>query len=71
VADLGYEILPGIRAGARYLYEWYELEDFAWDQLEPCMAGRTVENSTRFVFADATYGGYRAHVGRVYVSGRF
>jgi len=70
VADLGYEIAPGIRAGARYLYEWYKLEDFAWD-LDPYMAGRTVENSTRFLFADATYGGYRAHLGRVYIAGRF
>src|SRR3990172_6749213 len=68
-AALGYEIAPGIRAGARYLYEWYKLEDFAWD-LDPYMAGRTVENSTRFLFADATYGGYRAHLGRVYIAGR-
>jgi hypothetical protein len=69
--DLGYQIVPGIRAGTRYLFEWYKLDDFAWNPLDPYMAGRTVENSTRYLFADATYGGYRAHAAKIYVAGSF
>jgi MtrB/PioB family decaheme-associated outer membrane protein len=69
--DLAYTITPRVRAGARYLFSWYDLDDFAWDIMSPYMAGRSVENSVRFVFADATYGGYRANVGTVYVAGSF
>jgi len=71
IADVAFPFTPNVRAGARYLFSWYDLEDFAWDQMDPYMAGRSVENSTRFVFADATYGRSRAHVGSVYVAGRF
>ncbi len=71
VADVAFPFTPNVRAGARYLFSWYDLEDFAWDQMDPYMAGRSVENTTRFVFADATYGRSRAHVGSVYVAGRF
>jgi hypothetical protein len=35
------------------------------------MAGLTAENSTRFVFADATYKKYEAHVGQVYLAYKF
>jgi hypothetical protein len=31
----------------------------------------SVENSNRYVFADATYNAYEAHVGTLYVSGTF
>ncbi|MBI5548331.1 MAG: MtrB/PioB family outer membrane beta-barrel protein [Deltaproteobacteria bacterium] len=71
VVDLHFRVTPDIRLGARYLFDWYRLDDFAWDVLEPYMAGQTVENSTRFLFADATYHGYRAHVVTIYATGRF
>jgi MtrB/PioB family decaheme-associated outer membrane protein len=71
LADLGYRVTPNIKAGVRYLFEWYDLDDFAWDIMQPYMAGVSVENSTRFVFADATYNAYRASVGTLYVSGTF
>ena len=69
--DVAYRFGPNVLAGVRYLYERYDLDDFAWDLLDPYMAGRTPENSTRFLFADATYQGYEAHVGTLYVAGSF
>jgi hypothetical protein len=39
--------------------------------MEPYMAGRSVENSTRLLFADATYNAYQAHVGTAYIAGSF
>jgi MtrB/PioB family decaheme-associated outer membrane protein len=71
IGDVAFPFTRNVRAGARYLFSWYDLDDFAWDQMQPYMAGRSVENTTRFLFADANYGGYRAHVGSVYVAGRF
>jgi hypothetical protein len=35
------------------------------------MAGVSAENSTRFVFADATYKQYEAHVGQFYLVYKF
>jgi hypothetical protein len=69
--DLGYHLTQHVRAGARYLYAAYDLDDFAWDRMQPYMAGISAENSTRYVFAGATYNEYQAHVGSVYVSGRY
>ena len=69
--DLGYTISPNVRAGVRYLWESYDLDDFAWDIMDPYMAGRTAENSTRYLFADAVYNAYEAHVGTVYIAGSF
>lgn len=69
--DIAYRFGPNVLAGVRYLFERYDLDDFAWDLLDPYMAGRTPENSTRFLFADATYRGYEAHVGTLYVAGSF
>lgn len=71
VADLGWRITPKVRAGVRYLFKSYDLDDFAWDIMQPYMAGSSVENSTRYVFADATYNAYTAQVGTVYVVGTF
>jgi MtrB/PioB family decaheme-associated outer membrane protein len=71
IVDLTYAFLPNVKAGLRYQLESYDLDDFAWDGLQPYMAGLTPENTTRFVFADATYSGYRAHVGTAYVAGSF
>jgi hypothetical protein len=70
-ADVSYQLSPNVRAGARYLYATYELDDWAWDIMQPYMAGISAENSTRMVFADTTYERYEAHVGTVYVAGSF
>ena len=69
--DLGYRLTPQIRAGLRYLFQSFDVDDFAWDGLQPYMAGATPENSTRFLFADATYNAYQAHVGTLYLAGSF
>jgi hypothetical protein len=69
--DLAFRLRPNIRTGVRYLFASYDLDDFAWDIMNPYMADRSVENSTRFVFSDATYNNYEAHVGTVYVAGSF
>lgn len=69
--DLHYGFTANIRMGVRYLFDWYKLDDFAWDPLQPYMAGLTPENTTRFIFADASYKGYTAHVGTLYLAGRF
>ena len=71
LAELVYRFTPRMRAGARYLFRSYDLDDFAWDGMQPYMAGVSVENSTRYVYADATYNAYQAHVGTLYVSGSF
>jgi MtrB/PioB family decaheme-associated outer membrane protein len=69
--NVSYAFSRAVRAGVRYLYESYDVDDFAWDIVDPYMAGRSVENSTRYVFADALYGGYEAHVATAYVNGSF
>lgn len=71
IVDLAYRWRPNVRTGARYLFASYDLDDFAWEIMNPYMAGVSVENSTRYVFADATYNRYEAHVGTVYVAGTF
>lgn len=69
--DLGYQFTENVKAGLRYLYEWYDLDDFAWNDMQPYMATRSVENTTEFVFTDATYEGYETHVGGVYLTCKF
>jgi MtrB/PioB family decaheme-associated outer membrane protein len=71
VVDLAYRFTPRVRAGVRYLFSSYDLDDFAWDSQQPYMADVSVENSTRYLFADATWGGYEAHVGTIYLGGSF
>lgn len=70
-ADLGYKITDNIKAGLRYLYERYDLDDFSTDNMQNYLAGTTVENTTKFVFANATYSGYEAHAGGVYLTCKF
>jgi MtrB/PioB family decaheme-associated outer membrane protein len=71
VADLGYRFTRNIRAGVRYLYASYDLDDFAWEQMSPTMSSVSVENTTRYLFADTNFNEYQAHVGTVYVAGTF
>ena len=70
-ANLAYKWFPNLTVGVGYLFEWYKLDDFAWNNLNPYMAGLTTENSTKFVFADATYNKYEAHVGQIYMVYKF
>lgn len=70
-ADLGYKITNNLKAGIRYLYEKYNLDDFAWDNMNTYMAGLSAENSTKFLFTNAKYKGYEAHVGGVYLTYKF
>lgn len=70
-ADLGYQVSKQLKVGVRYFYEYCNLDDFAWDGLETSMAGNTVENSTSFIFFDATYDHHAGHVGGVYLTCRF
>jgi hypothetical protein len=69
--NLAYNCFTNLTVGISYLFEWYKLDDFAWDGLSPYMAGLSAENTTRFVFADATYKQYEAHVGQVYMVYKF
>lgn len=69
--DLGYKFTRNLTAGIRYLYENYDLDDFRWEIMDPYMAGQSAENSTDFVFTDATYSGYEAHVGGIYIAYEF
>lgn len=69
--DLMYKITKRLTTGVRYLYEKYKLDSFIWDDMETYMAGLSAENSTKFLFTDATYNGYEAHVGGVYMTYQF
>jgi len=69
--NLAYKWFANLTVGVSYLFEWYKLDDFAWDSLNPYMAGLSAENSTRFVFADATYNRYETHTGQVYMVYKF
>jgi MtrB/PioB family decaheme-associated outer membrane protein len=70
-ANLAYKWFASLTVGVGYLFEWYKLDDFAWDNLSNYMAGVSAENSTKFVFADATYKQYEAHVGQIYMVYKF
>jgi MtrB/PioB family decaheme-associated outer membrane protein len=69
--NLAYNWFANLTVGVSYLFEWYKLDDFAWDNLNPYMAGLSAENTTRFVFADATYKQFEAHAGQVYMVYKF
>lgn len=70
-ANLAYKWFANLTVGISYLFEWYKLDDFAWDNLNAYMAGLSAENTTRFVFADAAYKQYETHVGQVYMVYKF
>jgi MtrB/PioB family decaheme-associated outer membrane protein len=69
--NLAYSFTKNLKAGITYLYEWYKLDDFAWENMQSYMASVSAENSTKFVFTNSTFKGYEAHVGGVYLSYRF
>lgn len=68
-ADLAYNFTKNLKAGVTYLYEWYKLDDFA--NTSAYMAGTSVENSTKYVFAGANNYNYDAHVTAIYMNYKF
>jgi MtrB/PioB family decaheme-associated outer membrane protein len=62
---LSVRMRPGITLGGQYWYENLDLDDFAWDILEPYMLGISndpVTETRRFLYLDSTYGSFHAHV---------
>jgi MtrB/PioB family decaheme-associated outer membrane protein len=70
-AELTYKITSDLSIGASYLVEVFELNDFTWGNTENYMANTTVENTTRYVFSDATYSDYTAHVVQIFANYRW
>jgi MtrB/PioB family decaheme-associated outer membrane protein len=70
-ASLSYRWFDDLTVGVGYLFEWFKLDDFAWNNLQPYMAGQTAENSTKYVFAGAPYRKYEAHVGQLFLVYKF
>jgi hypothetical protein len=48
--------------GAGYLYEKFDLKDFALDIMQPYMFGITADSSLRYLFLNGRIDDYRAHV---------
>lgn len=67
--DLGYNFSASTKIGMTYLYERYELDDFA--NTGAYMAGSSFENSTKYVFTGANNFNYDAHVLAAYVRFQF
>lgn len=69
-ADALYNITPDLSVGASYLFEIYSLHDFTWNT-SAYMADATAENTTRYIFSDANYTGYTAHVVQLFLKWKF
>ncbi len=70
---LTWQVQERLALAARYLYEPYRLDDFAWDQLQPAMQGVFLEtgasptdlrtmNASRYLLLDSRYSDYTANV---------
>lgn len=57
-----YKLNKNITIGARYAFEHYRLNDFAWDILQPYIFPNTADNPTRFLLLDSRYSNYDVHV---------
>lgn len=68
-ANAAYKLTQDVRFGLTYLFEKYDLEDFA--NAGTYLAGSTPENTTRYVFTGSDRFNYLAHVVGTYVSMRF
>lgn len=69
--DLVYNITPDLCVGASYLFEVFQLDDFTWQSTSAYMATLTAENTTRYVFSNATYSDYTAHVVNLFLKWKF
>ena len=67
--DLAYNQSKNIKIGAIYLYEWYKLDDFT--NTSAYLAGSTLENSTKYVYAGANNYKHDAHVLSAYLRYKF
>lgn len=61
-AVLNYKLNTHITIGARYAFEQYRLDDFAWDVLRPYLFSNTADNTARFLLLDSRYSNYDVHV---------
>lgn len=67
-AMLSYTLNKYITIGARYVFEQYRLNDFAWDMLQPYLHPVTpttspvADNAARFLLLDSRYSSYDVHV---------
>lgn len=68
-AGAAYKLTPDVRVGLSYLFEKYDLEDFA--NTGAYLSGATPENTTRYVWTGSSQFSYLAHVVGTYVAMRF
>jgi hypothetical protein len=61
-ATLSYSVSKNITVGAGYLFEKFDLKDFALDIMQPYMFGITADSSLRYLFLNGRIDDYRAHV---------
>lgn len=57
-----YKIHKNLEFRAYYNMELYNMNDFAWDSLQPYLQGQTAENSTQYLWLNSRYSDYAAHV---------
>ncbi|NJD67594.1 MAG: hypothetical protein C3F12_08060 [Candidatus Methylomirabilota bacterium] len=62
MAMLTYKLNQYVTIGARYAFERYRLNDFAWDTLQPVLFPNTLDNAARFLLLDSRYSNYDVHV---------
>lgn len=60
--QMNYKIHRNLEFKAYYNLEVYNLNDFAWNEMAPYMQGATADNSTQYLWLDARYDDYVAHV---------
>ncbi len=76
-AVLTYALNKNISVGARYTFEEYRLNDFAWDILQPYLfpisptTSPIADNPVRFLILDSRYSNYDVHVFGGFLNVRF
>lgn len=73
-AILNYVFNKNVSIGARYTFEQYRLNDFAWDNLQPYIfpiSATSADNPVRFLLLDSRYSNYDVHVFGGFLNVRF
>lgn len=68
--DSSYRVRPNMEIGARYLFQPYRLDDFAWDVMQPYMFGLASapdNNAFGSLHLNSRYGDSNAHMVGLYV----
>ena len=60
--SLSYHISKNFTVGAAYLFEKFDISDYALDIMQPYMFGITADDSLRYLFLNVRIDDYRAHV---------